>query len=511
MSPSRRGLVAVIASFALAAPSFASAREPGSVVVLGWNDLGMHCYSPSFADMALLPPYNTLWAQVIQVGDPPRILTGGVSVSYFFADNATSAGKTDFWQYAQALFGVSLAADVGLRGFGLSGNMRADGDHFIAEGVPLTEYSDSAPNGANPYQIATIVVRDAATGQELARSSVVAPVSSEMRCDGCHADGADAAPDIATGKWETNVLTLHDRLEGGKYARPLMQSRPVLCAGCHADAALGTRGAPGTSSFSNAMHRRHRDLPDVTPDTEGCYNCHPGSSTRCLRDTMSTRFGFGCPTCHGTVATVSLNPTPWLLEPRCSAVACHGSGVRMDRPLYRQSRGHGGTYCAGCHDSPHAIAPSSHPLDGQKRVALQGDPGTLAACGTCHASDPGGAFYHPLRPAPRPVAAWLPAGADAGPLLPVTVYRGVTIASVGAAEAVLRDGGSGNADKALRAELLSAKLNLAAGVRGECVAGAVREAEDLLAALFGGNPTVDLARLRAATTALAGYNATGCR
>jgi hypothetical protein len=36
-----------------------------SYTVIGWNDLGMHCISPSFKDMAILPSYNNLYVQVI--------------------------------------------------------------------------------------------------------------------------------------------------------------------------------------------------------------------------------------------------------------------------------------------------------------------------------------------------------------------------------------------------------------------------------------------------------------
>ncbi len=43
-------------------------------VILAWNDLGMDCYNRDFRDLAVLPPYNTLWAQVIEVADPPRIV-----------------------------------------------------------------------------------------------------------------------------------------------------------------------------------------------------------------------------------------------------------------------------------------------------------------------------------------------------------------------------------------------------------------------------------------------------
>ena len=49
--------------------------QPSEYVVISWNDLGMHCYNRDFKDLAVLPPFNTLWAQVIHRGDPPEIIT----------------------------------------------------------------------------------------------------------------------------------------------------------------------------------------------------------------------------------------------------------------------------------------------------------------------------------------------------------------------------------------------------------------------------------------------------
>ncbi len=54
----------------------AAPRSPKYVVV-SWNNLGMHCYDPDYSNLAILPPYNTLVAQVIKVGDPPQIVTSG--------------------------------------------------------------------------------------------------------------------------------------------------------------------------------------------------------------------------------------------------------------------------------------------------------------------------------------------------------------------------------------------------------------------------------------------------
>jgi hypothetical protein len=375
----------------------------GSYIVLAWNDLGMHCYNPDFTDLAVLPPYNTLWAQVIRVGDPPQIVTSGVTVTYVFTDNTYSAGKTNFWTYAQHIFDLPnpLPPNIGLAGKGLSGAMDLNGSHFEAVGIPLTEYRDSAPTTRYPYQLATITVKDASTGLTLTQNIVVAPVSTEMHCDNCHADDGDATtryPITPTGKVDTNILTLHDYLSQSQYPAGhtglLMDPsrRPILCAECHSSNALGAPGAPGVESLSNAMHNHHKNLDDITPDTAGCYNCHPGPQTQCLRDVMSQQYGMTCINCHGAMQQVALNPAPWLHEPRCDT--CHGPNAALDQPLYRHSRGHGGVYCEGCHDSTHAIAPSREPNDAIKFIRLQGEAGTLQECTVCHTTEPTDTFQH---------------------------------------------------------------------------------------------------------------------
>ena len=406
------------AAVVLLATSCQPAPDPPAAqpyVLLGWNNLGMHCYNQDSSDFLVLPPYNTLQAQVIQAGDPPQILTTGVSVEYSFPANTYSAGnaghpdKTNFWQNVNALFGVNLAPNIGLTGKGLVDYMDVADRTFLADGIPLTEYRDEdARLGVDlshwqrhPYQLALLVARDAATGAKLAENTIVAPVSSELSCDLCHADDGDATttyPITPTGSIAQNILALHDYLSAAQYppAFPalLMDSRPVLCAKCHASNALGVAGVPGVTSLSNAMHNRHKDLADITPDTDGCYTCHPGPQTQCLRCTMSESFALDCITCHGTMADVAVNPDPWLNEPRCDSFACHGPGYALNQALYRNSTGHGGIYCAGCHDSPHVIAPSRESSDGIKFINLQGRTGTLRDCTVCHLTQPMAGFVH---------------------------------------------------------------------------------------------------------------------
>jgi len=151
----------------------------------------------------------------------------------------------------------------------------------------------------HPYQLATIVVKDEKTQVELCRATVVAPVSSEINCAKCHNDDGIATKQygiIPTGRFQTNIISLHDKLNRDKYDALLMDNRPVLCASCHASNALGLKGRQGLPSLSNAIHRRHQGVPEITPDTAGCYNCHPGSRTQFLRDTMSVNYKFNCTT-----------------------------------------------------------------------------------------------------------------------------------------------------------------------------------------------------------------------
>jgi len=375
--------LAALFSFYSLSPAMAA-----KYAVLAWNDLGMHCYNRDFRDLAVLPPYNTLWAQVIEVADPPRIVTSGIKVSYSFPDNTYSTGKSNFWQYEDRLFGVNLPNNVGLTGKGLAGTMDLQGDHFVAEGIPLTEFRDSAPTVPYPYQLAKIVVRSTATNEVLATQTVVAPVSTEMHCDACHFDGG--VDGIATGRVETNILTLHDKENSDEYppghAGLLMSRRPVLCAECHASNALKAAGVPGIPNLSKAIHAKHADK--IPQNITGCYRCHPGPQTKCLRGVMGTQKGMDCVDCHGNMQKISNNPAPWLNEPRCDAVSCHGSGYAQDKPLYRMSKGHGPIYCEACHDSPHAIAPSNVANDSIKFIALQGRAGTLSDCNVCHATTP---------------------------------------------------------------------------------------------------------------------------
>lgn len=362
-----RMILAVILVGAAGAGSACAA----DAALIGWSDLGMRCPDPDYGVFALSPPYDTLEAQLVDAHGRLVLDPGGLSVTYeAIADpdgsfNSTSRGKTNFWDFVDALFGVSVPIDVGLGGAAMPGAantpqpMAFDAGRglFVAEGIPLTPYDDAGR--ANSYPLMHVVARDAA-GRMLATTDVVLPVSDELNCRACHA--SDASPSARPFEgWvhdpdperdtRLNILRLHDDRETGRaryedaldtagYAPGLFASaaagEPVLCARCHLSEALPGSGLPGISPLTQAVHRRMayvldpltgRVLDDVD-NGSACYRCHPGAMTRSLRGAMGAAVtadgarAILCQSCHGRMRDVAApDRSGWLDEPQCQS--CH--------------------------------------------------------------------------------------------------------------------------------------------------------------------------------------------
>lgn len=339
--------------------------------IIAWNDLGMHCIDPDFSVFSILPPFNTINAQVVRNG---QLVTGsaGVTVTYeAIADaggsiNRSSIGKTNFWDHVDELFGVTLPPDVGLAGNAMPGaaNVPQDSEYhgayewFQAEGIPITPIDDGGAK--QPYPLMKVTLRDGA-GMELASTVTSVPVSQELLCSRCHASGSSPFARPAAG-WVShpdplkddrlNILRLHDEQHLGEALfdnalvtagySPLglldtVQSggTSILCSTCHGSNALPGTGLPGISAMTVAMHEGHATVPteDGTllgdaPSRQACYTCHPGLDTQCLRGAMGKAVGhdgknaMDCQSCHGGMAEVG-DPmrVGWLEQQNCQN--CH--------------------------------------------------------------------------------------------------------------------------------------------------------------------------------------------
>ena len=341
--------------------------------LVGWNDLGMHCMDSDYEVFSVLPPFNTICAQVVDEQGELVDLPAGSTVTYRgVADpsgsiNVTSVGKTNFWDHVTELYGASPAPDQGLAGNDMPGPanvpqaMHFDSarNWFTAEGIPITP-SDDASQTQN-YPMMRLEVRD---GQGVLRAStdIVLPVSDEMDCRACHASGAGPQARPAAGwvnesnferDYRLNLLRLHDENQAsnpdfaaalasfglnsnGLFDTVTVDGRSILCASCHASNALPGTGFGNIAPLTEVMHAGHAAADDPLSDMTlgasenraACYRCHPGSETRCLRGAMGSAvaadgsLSMQCQSCHGDMDTVGdPNRQGWFEEPACQS--CH--------------------------------------------------------------------------------------------------------------------------------------------------------------------------------------------
>jgi PKD repeat protein len=351
--------------------------------ILGWNNLGMHCMDSDYSVFTVLPPYNTIEAQLIVGG---KLITNGTGYMVTYqavADpsgsiNTTSMGKGNFYDFTPFLYGT-LAPDTGLANGVMPGltnipqtnlfqtlNEPVHGvftpvNWWHAEGIPITPYDDAG--NKNPYPLMRMIAWNSAN-QPIATNDIVLPVSDEMDCRACHASGTqDAAKPAAGWIWDglperdyrLNILRLHDERQfalvpslyaaalaannynpAGLYRRVTADGKPVLCALCHASEALQTAGYPGVPPLTTAVHSHHASVIDPVSKTNldnvlsrsACYRCHPGSTTRCLRGAMGSAIAadgsmeMQCQSCHGNMSAVgSSSRVGWVMEPNCQG--CH--------------------------------------------------------------------------------------------------------------------------------------------------------------------------------------------
>jgi len=418
-------------------------------VLLVWNDLGMHCISDCDEMFSFLPPANTLEAQLIKRGPLPVLVTGGVEISYEVEEGSRKPEQElAFWKYSKQNYGAALEPGAGLAGKGLSGkfDLEAEANKFVAKWIPVSPYRDDGTY--NAYPMVHVEARDSASGQVLARTMAVAPVSSEADCWKCHG-GEPRWKGVSGISTETagNILRAHDRISGTDLYKKALAGQPQLCQSCHADPALGAEGKPEVLNFSSAMHGWHANYMRGMDD-RACSLCHPiafEGLTRCLRGVHGEgSVNMHCSRCHGTIEDMALGlladqkekpsapglmknvtprmadslgavvpRSPWLENPDC--FACHVDfqppepGVTAfnkynEEPqyLYRMYHDNSQIKCIACHGPTHAIYPARNPAgelrDVVQPMQYQRTPYTIganSACAVCHMQEMTDPIHHP--------------------------------------------------------------------------------------------------------------------
>lgn len=433
-------------------PAIGSVGNSG-VIVLASNDLGMHCVCPSFSKFMILPPYNTIRAQVIRKnGEDPQVLgaSSGIRVAYSIGENTDASLSADpnyqDWMTNAPKLGfkafpvkdASGHIQSPLTGAKLAGNMAAKSQGWWeAVGIPV--YPDASslstakpmidPLGGpnrNPYLTGNIKVYNS-SNTLLAQTSVTVP-SAFGGCCSCHLGVATQLgyPGTSQGSFEAMGF-LHSTNSSGINISLIDPDGdgvpgPIRCSQCHVDPAMGEKVAPGgyklngktlpvsKFTFSDVLHRFHAQdgmvLSMYDPNiATNCYQCHPGNGVNCYRDhhtneSLNGASKLWCSDCHGDlnqrVAQNQLS-NPWSVAtlPKCST--CHGTSFGENATLgvfggtYLNSMTHGGPLlCSTCHGSPHALNPSTLAHDNMQNAALQGGNAMpIGQCSVCHTNKSG--------------------------------------------------------------------------------------------------------------------------
>lgn len=419
----------------LSFPAFAGG---GQWTVVAWNNLGMHCMDDDYSVFSILPPFNTINAQVMDAAG--HLVTNpaaaGITVTYHAVPNpdgsinTTALDKTNFYDYAAILFGANLSVDQGLAGKNMPGASNAPQamtwdagmNWFEAAGIPICPTDDGGLR--NPYPLMRVSVKNG-SNTVLAYADIVVPVSDEMDCRACHKSGSGVEAQPASGwvndsndkrDFRLNILRLHDEKNSanplyaaalsamgyasqGLYHSVVTDGKSILCAKCHASEALGTGGFAGVPPLTGAMHSKHATVTNPTngqpmdsiQSRNACYLCHPGSETRCLRGAMGSAVNpadgslvMQCQSCHGSMSVVGASTrTGWLDEPNCQA--CHsGDAVNNEGQARFTNVFSSGTTLRVPTNQRFATNPDT-PIVGKSLFRFSKGHGGLA-CSACHGS-----------------------------------------------------------------------------------------------------------------------------
>jgi hypothetical protein len=280
------------------ADSDCQASSSRDVIVMASNDLGMHCACPGAEYFLLLPPFNTLRAQVIERGgSSPVVLSDDtdIRVTYNIVENTDDSLKADpyyqDWIINMPKYGFGQAIDStdgkiqGLLGAKLDGEMEAQAEGWWeVVGVPaFPEAPDTfcennpddpacerfimtdplgGPN-RNPYLTGHIEVYDQATDESLAETDITVPVAFGGCC-GCHLQVTADYKQLSDPQPEDSFLLmgeLHERDSGIDIAQLDPDGDgtvgPVRCSVCHWDPAMGETnpydGLPKTVDYDGEL------------------------------------------------------------------------------------------------------------------------------------------------------------------------------------------------------------------------------------------------------------------
>lgn len=362
-------------------------------VLMAWPLEGLHLIVEKDRTLSLSDKGATVRAQLLMRGDPPEVVTDEVRII------CSPEGLDESFDFNVV-----------------------DG-YFESPPIELEPYVSSGYQPLPPVNVKAVDE----SGNVLAETTIVLPVSTRPGCNNCH--GGDwKYPGVGglSGETAVDILTVHDRDNRTNFNERIKNGEVIDCAGCH-DGEIQL-------DLSAALHGFHAVYLSGR-ENDACMMCHPQESLRGVHLDV----GMECVNCHGYMEDHSLallkseenNPAskrliplispsgydleeinprkPWEQQPDC--LTCHvdfaapetdsAFNVWTDGPegLFRNRKDDmEAVMCAACHNAPHAVFPASNERDNLRALQYMEEAkpvGSGGTCTVCHEYEMGYPAHHP--------------------------------------------------------------------------------------------------------------------
>ncbi|WP_027177344.1 multiheme c-type cytochrome [Maridesulfovibrio hydrothermalis] len=362
-------------------------------VLMAWPFEGLRLIVEKDNKLLISEKGSIVRAQLLMRGDPPELITEDVKVV------CTLKGQDRIFEF------------------------NLEDGFFQSPGIDV---DPCTADGYQPLPPVEVKALDA-SGNILAVTTIVLPVSKRPGCNNCHGGGWDmpgqgglstmTADDIIKVHDRDNNTDFNDRVKGGD---------TIDCLACH--------DSEFQMDLSAAVHGFHAVYLSGR-ENDACTMCHPQESLRGVH----LEAGMECINCHGVMENHALallkaekvkpaarelmalimpydiemseiNPRqPWVQQPDC--LTCHAQfgDPETDSVFNEWTSSRAGLFsnrkdemdvvmCAACHSAPHALFPASDERDNLRAMQYMGDAkpiGSGGTCTVCHEDDMGDPAHHP--------------------------------------------------------------------------------------------------------------------
>ncbi|WP_027721105.1 cytochrome ubiquinol oxidase subunit I [Maridesulfovibrio zosterae] len=390
LSPEKNPELPDVAESEITPAPFDSGQE---YVLMAWSLEGLHLIAEKDRTMIISEKGSIIRAQLLLRGDPPEVVTDDVKIV------------------------------CSPKGLDKTFEFKAEDGFFQSPALEIDPYTKEAYQPLPPVEVKALD----ASGNVIAATTIVIPVSTRPGCNNCHGGNWDVPQQGGlAAKTAADIISIHDRDNNTDFSKRIKEGEAIDCMACHdGDIQL---------DLSTALHGFHAVYLSGRGN-DACMMCHPKESLRGVHLDV----GMECSNCHGVMENHALallksekdKPAakqlmaliipseyelseinarvPWSQQPDCLTCHVEFADPESDSAFNKWTKDRSGLFrnrkdemdavmCAACHSSPHAVFPASDERDNLRAMQYMGEAkpiGSGGTCTVCHEEDMGYPAHHP--------------------------------------------------------------------------------------------------------------------